>query len=136
MVDIFKVQIKLVFVMLPITAIFRTTIGENAQQGNFMLIEEWNYLVIEHIGCDQCIFTVIELGKCHLGISIDEGLLIDPADALQIPHVKGILCTKIARMFGFNLSFGFLRFFGFFQRLELGFGQNHPLLGNLGFQRI
>lgn len=83
-----------------------------------MLIEEWNYLAIEHIGCDQGVFAVIALGKRHLGISIDEGLLVNPANAFQVPHVKGVLSAKITGMFRFDLTFGFLRFFGLFPAPE------------------
>jgi len=41
-------------------------------------------------------FAVIQLGEGDLGIGVDEGLLVDPPDALQGADIKRILGAAIA----------------------------------------
>jgi hypothetical protein len=49
-VDVFDVQIQLVFMMLGVAAEFRATVRQHAQQRNVEAIEERNDAIIEQIG--------------------------------------------------------------------------------------
>lgn len=49
--------------------------------------------------------------------------------------VKGVLRSAIARASALELAMDLLGF-GFLQRSQLAFGQDEPLLGHLGFQRL
>ncbi len=78
----------------------------------------------------------MQLGKPDLAAGIDEGLLIDPADALERPHVKGILRPAVPRTFAPEFAVGFFIGGRFLQRHDLGFRQHQPFLGYRGFQRL
>jgi hypothetical protein len=52
--------------------------------------------------------TVIEFGECHLGVSVEERLLINTAHALDGPHVVGVLRAQISGMRALDLAVGFL----------------------------
>jgi hypothetical protein len=96
-VDVLDCEIELVFVPLGIAAILAAAIGQHAQQLKLMAVEEWQYAVIQKIGRrDRCL-AIIELGEGNLGVSVDEGLLVDPPYALEIADVEGILGTAVAR---------------------------------------
>src|SRR5262249_53881765 len=60
--------------------------------------------VVEDLGRGDRGFAVIELGEGHLGVGIDEGLLIDPPDALQGADIKGVLRPAIAWAFALKLT--------------------------------
>ena len=47
-----------------------------------VLLIERQHLVIEHAGCRDRGFGFVEFGLGDLGVCIDTGPLIDPADAL------------------------------------------------------
>ena len=40
--------------------------------------------------------AVIELGEGHLGIGVDDGLLVDPPDPFQGADIEGVLRPAIA----------------------------------------
>ena len=48
-----------------------------------MLLEEGDDAIVEEIGGGQRGLSVVKLGEPDLGVGVDKGLLIDPADALQ-----------------------------------------------------
>src|SRR4029077_4103933 len=74
------------------------------------------------------------LGARDLGISIDEGLLIDASHSLQIADIERVLRTAIAGMLALEFAMGLLLRLGLLQRGELGLGQHQALQGALGFQ--
>ena len=57
--------------MFAVPAIFRTAISQNSQDRNLICIEEWDHAIIEHVGSNQCVFTIIELGESYLGIGVE-----------------------------------------------------------------
>src|ERR1700756_5489222 len=75
----------------------------------------------------------VQLGASDLGVSIDEGLLINASHSLQVADIECILRAAIARMLALELAMGLLFRLGFLQRGELGLGQHQALLGALGF---
>jgi hypothetical protein len=47
--DILDRQVQLILVVLTLAAVFRSTIGEHAQQRNFLLLEERQHAVVEQL---------------------------------------------------------------------------------------
>ena len=88
--------------------ILRTPIREDPTQGNLVGIKERHHLVIEQIRSRQGALAVVELGKGHLTIGIDEGLLVETAYPLQRPDIERILRATIARTFALKFP---MRFF-------------------------
>lgn len=56
-----------------------------------MLLEERQNSVIEQLCGRDGRLTVTELGNTHFAIAVDEGLLVDAADAFQGANVEGVL---------------------------------------------
>ena len=101
-----------------------------------MLLEERQHSVVEDLGGGDRRLAVIELGEGHLGVGVDEGLLIDAAHALQRADIEGILGAAIAGAFALELAVGLLLGLGLLERGDLGFGQQDAFLRHLGFQRL
>ena len=83
MIDILNGQIELVLVVLAGPAVLGATIGQYTQQRNTMLFEEGQHSIVEHIGGDQRVLAVIELGLSNFGVGVDEGLLVDSAYSFE-----------------------------------------------------
>jgi len=77
--------------------------------------------------CDRRLGCV-ELGASDLGIGIDEGLLIDPADALHGVDIERVLRAQIAGMSRFDLAAGFIVLGFLLKSCHLAVGQDLPLL--------
>ena len=101
-----------------------------------MFFEERNDAVLQQIRSNKVIFPVLELGHCHRGVGIDEGLLVDLADTLQIAHIEGILGAQVTRMLGFDLSVSFLLVLCLFQRFELVFREDDVVLDDLRLEGL
>src|SRR5437879_4810746 len=65
--------------------------------------------------------AVVELGEGHLGIGVDEGLLIDPPHPLQRADVEGVLRPAIARALALELAMRLFVGLGFLERGDLRF---------------
>src|SRR5246127_1000584 len=85
--------------------------------------------------CDRRL-AIIQLGEANLGVGVDEGLLVDAADALQIADVERILSAAIARVLALEFAVGLLLGLGLFERRKLSFGQHQAILGTSCFQRL
>ena len=89
-----------------------------------MGVEERYDPVIEQIcRCDRRL-AIIQLGEANLGVGVNEGLLVDAADALQIANIERILGTAIARVLALEFAVGLLLGLGLFERRKLSFGQH------------
>src|SRR5271166_253567 len=106
MVDVLDGEIKLVFVMLGIAAIFRAAIGQHPRKHHFFFVEERHDPVIQEIGRRDRRLAIIEFGKGHFRIGVDEGLLIDAANALHVADVESVLRAAIAGALAFELTSG------------------------------
>ena len=60
-------------------------VNEDAQQFDVMTVEERDHPIIEQIDCRDRHLAIVELGASDLGVGVDEGLLVNAANALQIP---------------------------------------------------
>jgi hypothetical protein len=131
MFDSLYAQIELVFMVLPVAAVFRAAIGEDSQKRNVMFLEEGKYAVVQQISGNKGIFSVVELGHRHFGVGIDEGLLVNPSDTFQITHIEGVLKAQVARVFRLDLAESLLLILCFLQCRELFFREDEVVLGNL-----
>jgi hypothetical protein len=111
-IDVLDRQVEFVFVPLRIAAIFAATVGQHAQQFDVMALEQWQHAVVEEIGRRDRRLSIVELGTGDLGVGVDEGLLIDPPDALQITDIERVLGAAVAGMLARELAVGLLLFIG------------------------
>ena len=79
---------------LPVATLLRTPIREDPQEGNVVFLEEGEHAVVEEIGRNKGVLSVVELCRDRFGIGVDEGLLVDPADAFQVADVESILGAR------------------------------------------
>src|SRR6266487_7160155 len=54
--------------------------------------------VVQQVGRGDRRLAVIQLAESDLGIGVDEGLLVDPPDALEIADVERVLRATVAGM--------------------------------------
>jgi len=134
-IDVLDREIELVFVALG-AAKLGAAIGQHARQTDGVLVIKRHHPVVEDLGRGDRCLAIIELGKGDLGIGVDDGLLIDPADTLQSADIEGILGTAITRTFALEFAVRFFVGFGLLEGGDLGLGQQDPILRHLGFQRL
>lgn len=97
-----------------------------------MLLEERQYAFIEHVCRRDCMLPIVQFDECHLGVRIDEGLLIDSANAFERANVVGALCAQIARVHGINLAVRVFFPLRLLRCAHLVFSQNQAFLGDFG----
>ena len=114
--------------MLGLTAILRSSIGEDSQQRDAFFLEERKNLVIKHIRSGNRCFFGIKLSDTVLGIGINEGLLVDMSHTFNITYVVGVLCPQVAGVVCLNFSMSLFKATGFFQGNQLIFSQNNAVL--------
>ena len=135
-VDILDGEIELVFMVLGIAAIFRAPVGQHAAQLHLVAVIEGHDAVVEKVGGGDRRLSVIELGESHLGVGVDEGLLIDAPDALHVADVEGVLRAAIARALALELAMRFLLGLGLLQGRQLALGQHQALLRDFRLKRL
>lgn len=108
MINVLDREIQFILVSFGCPAVLRAAIREHSIQGDFVMLEERQHSVIQQLGGSQRRFPVIQLGKSDFAVGIDEGLLIDPPDALERSDVEGVLRTTISGAFTLKLA---MRFF-------------------------
>ena len=101
-----------------------------------MLFEERQHPIVQNLRRGDWRLAVVELGEDHLGVGIDEGLLIDAAHALHVADIEGVLGAAIAGTFALELAVDLLFGLGFLQRHDLGFGEDKAVLRHPGFERL
>src|SRR5262245_66461241 len=87
-----------------IAAELAATVSQHAQEPDIVLLEERQHTVIEQIGRRDGRLAVVELGKAHLGVGVDEGLLVDASNTLQITDIEGILGADVTGMLALKLA--------------------------------
>src|SRR6201986_4100455 len=114
--DVLDRKVKLVFVSLRVATILAAAVGQYAQKLDVVLLEQRQHPIIEQI-CrrDRCL-AIVKFSASDLGVRIDEGLLVDAANALQIADIERILGAAIAWMLALELAMGLLFGLGLFQR--------------------
>jgi hypothetical protein len=95
-VDILDRQVELVLVPLRVAAVFAAAIGQHPAERDGVFLIERQHPVIQQIGGGDRRLDVVELGETDLGVGIDEGLLVNAADALQRPNIESVLsCIRL-----------------------------------------
>ena len=131
MLDVIQGQIELVVMRFRLAAILGATIGQDADHAHALFGEERQHPVVEQIGSRDRRLGGVELGRSPLGVGIDEGLLVNPADALERADVEGVLAAEIAGMGRLDLAVGDIVFLLPFQCLHLRFGQHFAGFGDM-----
>ena len=135
-INVLNSEIELVVVMLGIAAVLGAAVRQHPAQRDAMLFEERQHPVVQNLRCGDRRLAVVELGEDHLGVGIDEGLLINAANAFHVADIESVLGAAIAGTFAFELAVDLLLGFGLLQSDDLGFGQHEALLRHLGLQRL
>jgi hypothetical protein len=87
-----------------------------------MLFEERQHPVVQNLRRGDRRLAVVELGEDHLGVGIDEGLLITAANTFHVADIESVLGAAIAGTFAFEFAVDLLLGFGFLQSDDLGPG--------------
>src|SRR5690242_11144484 len=126
-IEVLDRKVKLVFVSLRVATILAAAVGQYAQKLDVVLLEQRQHPIIEQI-CrrDRCL-AIVKFSASD----VDEGLLIDPANALQITDIERILGAAIAWMLALELTMSLLLGLGLFQRHDLRLGQHQAFLSAL-----
>lgn len=96
MVDVLHCQIELVLVAVGRPTVLGAAIGEDPEQRNLVPLEEGHHPVVQQIGRGEWGLGVAELGEGDLAVGVHEGLLVNPAHALERADVKGVLGSAAA----------------------------------------
>ncbi len=67
---------------LRVAAVLAAAVGQHPQQLDLVAVEERQHAIVEEIGGRDRRLAIVELGKAHLGVGVDEGLLIGAPNAL------------------------------------------------------
>jgi len=112
-----------------LATVLGSPVGQYPEQRHILRIEKWQDLVAQKVRHRESSFVRIHFGESDVGIGIDGDLLVDFTDAFDGADVAGVLAKNKVGMMAFDFSMGLLFFFGLFQGLDLGFGQNTLVLG-------
>jgi hypothetical protein len=138
MIDVLHGQIPLIFMILAVSAVPSTSVREDSQHLNAMLLEEGKNPIVEQIGGYGGVLPVIQLHEAKheakFAVGIDERLLLDAPNTFYIADEEGVLDSQILRMLGFDLSISFSLFYGLFQSRQLFFCKDPVFLNHLFFQ--
>src|SRR4029077_12837689 len=107
-IDVLDGEIELVVVMLRVAAILGAAIRQHPAQYNAVLLEERQHPIVQNLRRRDWRLAVVELGEDHLGVGIDEGLLIDAANAFHVADIESVLGAAIAGTFALKLAVNLL----------------------------
>jgi len=135
-VDVLDGEVERVLVPLWAAAKLGAAVGQYPLQLDLVLVVERHHAVVQQVGGGDRGLAVVELGKGHLGVGVDEGLLIDPPHPLHRADVEGVLRTAVAGTLALELAVRLVIGPGLLERSDLGFRQHQPVLGALGLERF
>jgi hypothetical protein len=92
-IDVLDREIQLVLVPFGVAAELAAAVSQHAQELDIMLLEEWQYTVVEQIGGGDRRLAIVELGGGDLGVGVDEGLLINAPNSLEIADMRLTSCN-------------------------------------------
>jgi hypothetical protein len=91
-------------VVLQVAAVFTAAIRQHTQQRDILFLEPWQDAIIQEVGGDQSVLTVIQLGVCDAAVCVNERLLVNASHTFESADVEGVLCAKVAGMLSFDLA--------------------------------
>ncbi len=97
-----------------------------------MLLKERHDAVVEHVGGDKGILTVVQFGEADFGICVYHGLLVDVSHALDMTHIICVLGHKEAGVERLDLAVRLFLGLGLLEGRHLRLVQDYPLLLDFG----
>ena len=134
MFDVVDSQVELIVMSFRFSTILCPSVSQDTDQAHALFCKEGQHSIVEQIRTRNRRLGRIELGRSPLGVGIDEGLLIDAANALDGADIEGVLGTQIAWMSRFNLAMGYIIVLLLLQGTDLCFGQNLTRFGDMPLQ--
>lgn len=122
--------------MLVNATVFNTAVGKHTQQRDVLGFEERQDAIVEHVGGNQRILAIIELGRSGFGVRVDKRLLVDASHTLELTDIERILSPQITGMLGFDLPISLFLILGLLQGNDLAFGEDQSVLSDFGFQGL
>jgi hypothetical protein len=132
MVDMLDRQIQLVLLGVQAPTVLGPSIGYHAAQGSLLGLKEGHDLVVEQVSCRPGGLAIRELGKGHLAVGVNKGLLLDPAHAFERADIEGVLGATLAWTFAPKLALGLLINLCLLSGGQLGLGEERALPGPRG----
>lgn len=136
MVDIVDGQIQLVIILLHLTTVLRSPVGQYSQHWQSLGLVERQYTIIKQVGGGERRFTRIQLAVCPFRVRIHERLLVDAAHTFQIAHVEGVLRPQIPRMYRLGFTTGIVIVRLLLQRCDLSLSKHDAFSGDLFLKRL
>ena len=68
MIDVLDGKIELVLVMIPLSTVLGSAIGEHAKQRNALLVEEGHDAIVEYVRSGQRVLSIVEFREGDSGI--------------------------------------------------------------------
>lgn len=84
MVDIINGQVQLIIVPLRPATELGAAVGQYAQQIDPFRLQQRQYPIVEQISRRDRCFGLVQLAGRHLAVGVDKGLLINPANTLNL----------------------------------------------------
>ena len=97
-IDVLDGQVESVLVVLSISTVFGPTVREHPQDGDVLFFESGQDAVIESIGGDERILSVIMLGECNSRVGVDDGLLVDASNPLKRTDLERVLRDEMSEI--------------------------------------
>ena len=104
MLNVIECQIQLKVMAVGPATIFCAAVGQDTQHRHPLLGKARQHPIIEQIGRGDRRFSRVELGGSPLRIGVDEGLLVNPADAFDRAYLERVLAAEITRVGGFDFA--------------------------------
>src|SRR3954467_15612088 len=73
-------EIELILVPLGVAAVLRAPVGQHPRELHLMSVEEGHDAIVQQVGGREWGLAIVELGEGHLGIGVNEALLVDASD--------------------------------------------------------
>ncbi len=127
-------QIQFILMLLGFPAGLSPAVGPDSVQGDVMPLKERHHAVVQQLGGSEGRRPIVQLRKAHFAVRVDEGLLRDPAHALEGPTEKVSWGATVAGTVALEFATGRFVDLRFFQGHHLGLGHNHAFLGHLRVQ--
>jgi hypothetical protein len=103
-VDVLDSAGEFAFVAVVGATLCGAAIGEHTPRYGAVLQVEGQYPAVSEIGLDDRRIAITELGEAGLGIGVDVGLPIDPANPFQRAHKEGVPRAAKPKTIGFELG--------------------------------
>jgi hypothetical protein len=126
MIEVFARHISLILVAIRTATVLRAPIGEEPPHRHSVSLKDRHPLISKSIGGCPRRLALVEFGKGPLTRGSNEGLLVDPASALQRADIDYTLCPTIARTCTLKFALRFFLDFSLTRPVALRAGSDFP----------